>query len=291
MRTGSGAGSSSGSLRTWARSARCGRSRCSRIARRARAWPSPRRAPPSPPSPWATVCWSRPARLAVLPLRRRPWRVWLGLSVAAPVIYLLGYERPPGQPSPAEALKQPLEYVQYVSIYVGRGLGVDKTTGALIGLIVISAFAAATALVLRHREDRALVERSSFWVGTGLYALGAALLTGAGRTGFRAAQAEESRYTTMGLLLVLATTILLLVHLRDRKGYAVAAIVLLAGVAATVDGVRAMRERGERHDVIAACTRQARSVDDPCLQAPRSSPMPNQLEHIEYLRELGWAGD
>jgi hypothetical protein len=237
-----------------------------------------------------------PVGLALVLLRRRPWRTWALLSVVVPALYLAGWH---GQNNPSAG---PVDFVRYVLIYLGRIFGVSDSTGSIAGAALLVGFGAGAAYVVSRRDNRALVDRAAFWLGLGLYAVGAAVLTAIGRAGMGVF--AVSRYAGMAELFAIATLGLLLtilldgevagraisVPIRRRVTAAMAAAILFATLVNLPPGFRAMDRRGEELAYIGDCTRTVTVVGDPCLDRPVTGFKEVRLAGIEYLRSKGWAG-
>ena len=244
-----------------------------------------------------------PIGLALLLLARRAWRAWAVVSVVVTAAYFVDWENPAHMGSKTAFLERPVDFVEFVFLYLGRTLGNGDATGKLIGLVMVASFLAAAAYVIWHRHDRVLLTRASIWLAIGLYALGAGIITAVSRVA--EGVIAYSRYNSMGVLFALSTMALLFVVARServwtlsltaqRRRLAVAAValpLLLAGIVNGRAGADAMRERSEALQRFADCTRTARSRDLPCLRDPTvASPYGRQWEQILYLRHKGWAG-
>jgi hypothetical protein len=254
-----------------------------------------------------------PVGLALLILRRRPWRTWAVLSVATPVVYFANWHEVAGHPSRSLFLEHPLQFADFVLRYLWRGLAVSTATGRLVGGAMLVAFLAAAAYVVARRHDAALVNRSALWLGTGLYMLGAAVITAISRLGVGVEYAAQSRYMTAGALLAIATMALLFTIARSdhiaahpitpavrRAAMAAVAIpLLLAAIVNSRSGSDEMDKRGMYLSAFAACTRHVQAPTDPCMDGgvPRPDgavPSPDAkhklFERITFLRSKGWAG-
>jgi hypothetical protein len=242
-----------------------------------------------------------PAGLAVLLVRRRPWRIWLALSIVVPALYFDGWIGDEGVPSKSSFLSEPVDFVRFVLLYFGRSLGVNNATGELVGAVLIAAFLAAGAYVVRNRRDEALVDRCAPWLGIGLYALGTGVITGISRY---VLQVAVSRYSTVAGLLAISAMALALVVARHalatrpsiapraRRAMLAAAVVplLLAALVNVRSGTDAMRTKGGELEAVSACQATLRSMSDPCVRHPRWSPYPETVAWLRYLRKKGWAG-
>ena len=240
-----------------------------------------------------------PVGVALLVLRRRPWRAWSVVSVLVYAAYFNGWENYKNPGSKTLFLERPLDYVDFVTLYFGRAFAINDPTGNLVGLVMIAAFLAATGYVVRNRHDRRLLDRSSVWIGLGLYSLGSGLLTGISRVIIPAA---VSRYSTVAVLLVISTLALLLVvareeqvlsrpitpRLRRRFQVLVASLILVAALVNLRSGIDATERYHDRLDRLAACSRNLTVSTPPCLK--ELSPYKETTDWIVYLRSKGWAG-
>lgn len=239
-----------------------------------------------------------PLGLALLLLRRRPWRLWTLAGVLVAVAYFAGYDDPDHHPSKTLVFEQPFELVRYACRYLGGPFGVGDTSAAIAGAVLIAAFLLAARRALRRRADGGLRERTAFWAAAGAYALGAAVITGVSRLGFGWMQASASRYTTMGCLFAIATLALVLAVAPGieprRRRVVVAAFVLpllLTALLNTGRGVGQLERDADHLETIAACVRNARSPEEPCLADARFAHGPHlHYLGIDWLRSRGWAG-
>ena len=245
-----------------------------------------------------------PVGLAVLLLRRRPWRAWAEASVLTTLIYFQGYKDPAHHPDKLLFLERPVEFLEYVCLYLGRSFGLEKATGIFAGALLILTFLVGSAYVLKHRDDTDLVDRAAFWLGAGAYSLGAAIITAISRLGFGLDQAASSRYAGMSALFGIATLGVVFTVMHDRviAGRPVttftrrrimadlAVPLLLIAVVNTGQGMKSMDRKGEALAGIAECTRRVVDPADPCLKENPTSPYPETVAWILYLREKGWAG-
>ena len=233
-----------------------------------------------------------PAGLALLLLRRRPWRAWALLAAGTYVVYFIGWERPSTLGSKTAFLERPLDFADFVTQCLGRSLAVDGTTGNLVGAAVAASFLAAAGYVLVHRRDAELVDRAAFWLGTGLYSLGTALVTGVAR--LEIGDGARSRYAVVAALLAIGTLGLILAIVRTHgvagRRLALATVALPLLLVALVNarhGAESMDRVGGYSDGVAACTQRARTAADPCLAG---SVYAAHFDWIAYVRRKGWAG-
>ncbi|MDQ5807509.1 MAG: hypothetical protein M3320_02430 [Actinomycetota bacterium] len=239
-----------------------------------------------------------PLGLALLLLRRQPWRLWVLVTVVVAFAYFDGYDDPDHHPSKTIVFERPFQFLKYVGRYLGGPFGAGDATGGIAGVLLLGVFAFAAVHVLRRRADGDLFDRTAFWLAAGSYAIGAAVITGVSRLGFGWAQASASRYTTMACLFGIATLALVLAVAprvdapRPRAlvaGFVVA--LLVVSLANTTRGVGQFREDAENLEVVAACVRNARSPQDRCLHHARfSHGVGLHYVGILWLRDKGWAG-
>ncbi len=235
-----------------------------------------------------------PVGLVILLLRRRAWRAWTATAVTAYVLYFFDWQNPE-LGSKSRFLRMPVETADFLLLYLGQALARGETLARIAGLVVLGAFAAGAAAVLRRRDDEALVQRAAPWLALGLYALGAGVSTAVARVSEDVT--VPGRYNVMGALLALATMALLYVVLERRVLPAVAVPLLAGGLLGASAGAEAAAVRGNSLRAFAACTRVAATPDAPCTRpAPGGGPefiRALQRVHwpqIQYLRRKGWAG-
>jgi hypothetical protein len=233
-----------------------------------------------------------PVGLALLLLRRRPWRAWTLLGAGTYVAYFIGWENPSTFGSKTAFLERPLDFADFVTECLGRSLATGGVTANVVGAVVAASFLAAAGHVLFRRRDPELSDRAAFWLGTGLYALGGALLIGIARV--EAGDAARSRYAVVAALLAIGTLGLILAIARARgvaaRRLALAAValpLLLAGLVNAPHGAESMDATGRYADGVAACTQRARTAADPCLAG---SVYAAHFDWIVYVRRKGWAG-
>lgn len=139
-----------------------------------------------------------PVLLFVLIARReKPW-TWLAWTVAAAVavaIYFIEYKRH-APPAPLYGWTDyPLYFLCFIGgavVRLGSHYAIEITT--VCGAAMLAAFLAGGYYCVRRREGR---YAAAPWLALGFYSLGSALLTTVARIDGGAAQALNSRYTTM----------------------------------------------------------------------------------------------
>jgi hypothetical protein len=225
------------------------------------------------------------------------------LGVLTWFLYLNGWQSPDG-PSRSLFLERPLEYLQFVCVYMGRWFAVSDATGTLVGAVMILSFIAGATFVVRHRRDTVLLNRSEFWLGLGLFLLTTSLVTAASRMGQGLFAASVSRYSGFSGLFAISTMVLLFTIVRgeqvagrvltDRvRRAAIAAMalpLLLAALVNTRASSRDMDRWGVEKSAYAACVHGAHASTDACLRRPDVAPPTLQFERIKFLRSKGLAG-
>jgi hypothetical protein len=240
------------------------------------------------------------AGAVVLVLKRKPLRVWIALAVLTIGSYFYHYHSAPGEPSQTIFLHRPVQFVEYLLIFLGRMFAPSSGLGMLVGAALLVSFAACLVHVVRHRDDDVLLDRAAFWAGLGVFGLASAVLTVIARQGLGKEAAMFSRYSTVAALFAIATTALVFVVVRSpevmgwgisptlrwRARTVVAVLLVLAVIGNTPAGLRSLRKQSKRFEAIAACVHKAQA-GDPCLRMSASQPSPyltTQSAWIEYLR-------
>ncbi len=108
-------------------------------------------------------------------------------------------------------LKEPVDFAQYISTYLGRPLSyLGKLTPILGVFLVATFFFLGIFLFIKHRDR---FKSATPWFVLGLYACGSALVTAVSRLGLGVATAYTSRYTTISSLLLIAVVIIIATNL------------------------------------------------------------------------------
>lgn len=250
----------------------------------------------------ASAIWVVCLPLLVVRLEYRRYILpWLLAACAATFVYLRNYRDAPNMDfmhaSLDQLIQDPSEAAQYVLFLLGRPV-LGSEPDIAVGLAVLLIFAAASLYLVMFRRQR--LKDALPWLAIGAYAVAAALATMLGRLNLGSDQAGSSRYTTLGILLMVACVALVsLAVLPDRPrragitrtGVVMAAWVLLAATFAldyesNFDEMHAWHlQRLQIRD----CLAQAQSAADPCLR--QAYPIPSAvLERSRYLERIGWAG-
>ncbi|MEX2115753.1 MAG: hypothetical protein WEB37_02610 [Bacteroidota bacterium] len=135
-----------------------------------------------------------------------PWTIVAFLAI---LVYFNGYQTPPHHPSVTTFLEQPVEFVQFVFLYVGHVVIYPHNRIVALGVLSGIVGILGTCLFLFCICYLTMV-RSVRWhpllpfIGMGLYALSSAVVTGIGRVGFGIQAALASKYASIGLYLWVA---------------------------------------------------------------------------------------
>lgn len=225
------------------------------------------------------------------------WVLAAGVTIGA---YLVGYHKPPQTPPITDVLHHPGAFTAYVLRYLGAPLFGNNGFSAYVGAAMVLAFV-ATALLLSRRRPQAFGVAVP-WVGLGLFAVLAAVLTGVGRVGFGVGQAEASRYVTTSTLFLVAVVALILLTLEPltspRRGrlplavaVAVLGVVLVAGlIAGYREGLGGMRGTHGAMEANRVCLATAKGPSDPCLSSVVPGGGQSAWKLLQYLRRAGLGG-
>jgi hypothetical protein len=231
---------------------------------------------------------------------RRHWWIWVLIAAVSTSAYLYRYTNPAAMasfraPIP-EILQEPKRPAAYILYYLGRPV-LDAEPSYLVGALFAGAFVASAAYVLIRRRSRLAL--AMVWISIGAYALLSSVATMLTRLGLGLQFAGSSRYTTIGILLMVATTALVSLALLPDAGQApapaaslaVASWLLVAGLflldyRSEVESMRLWHgQRLAQKD----CVITATSERDPCLTAVH--PVPDRVYRgAQFLKRVGWAG-
>ena len=136
-------------------------------------------------------------------VRQRIIRVvlWIILFTLCFAIYSIGYKKPGYHPDTFFFLKEPLKAGIYLLTIIGSSIGKPS---AIIGSIILLIFLVFNIYSLQNYKSEFTCNAAP-WLSLGWFATLFALITTVGRAGFGVEQATASRYTTVLILLVIAT--------------------------------------------------------------------------------------
>ncbi len=226
-------------------------------------------------------------------LRRLFW-YWIGAAALVVGSHYVGYVDPAYHPSKLIFLTEPIQFVVYFLIYIGRPLTLDFLTGVPVAIAYLAGIAVSYMHVFQAYR-RELTTTLLPWLCLGIYGLLAAVSTSLSRLGLGVEQAYSNRYITLSMLLLMAVVVLL-VKLYERSPGAVrriavgslALIVLLVGLN-YAKGVVHMKERKIHLLNVQHCAQTATSQADDCLLLlyPNKEAV---WPRLQYLRSIHWGG-
>lgn len=231
-------------------------------------------------------------------LRRGLW-LWVPAALATFALYFHRYHSGPGG-GLGYTLRHPVQFAAYVLGYVGAPIAGKLGPSIAVGLGVCVIFVAATAyLAFRHPQE---LRRSIVWVALGLYGLLDAALTASGRLYLGLVASQNSRYTTLSMLVALSALALGFVAARSYQQQAhpaprlvrTAQVVVIAGLAGVLflgynKSMWRLWFQHDRLEVGAACLRSATGPQAACLGTlyPNASI---EWDRLQYLRAKGIGG-
>lgn len=223
----------------------------------------------------------------------------ISISVVAAILstaaYYSHYKDPKG-PSKTLILEKPIEYVKYVSAYLGRPLSYQPRVAAIAGFLMALGFIVLCVYLYIKKPDR--FRKLLPFVLIGLYAIASGLITGLSRLGLGLEQSVSSRYTTMSSLL-LVSVVVIVVYNRDifktkfKKAYIPIAYTLTALLIFAISlnmnwGRIKADEKTQYLKDIKSCT-SAQQPYEICFL----STYPNKKvvsPRLEYLKIIKWGG-
>lgn len=160
--------------------------------------------------------------------------LWIAVGLAVIASFLYDYQLGEGHPSLLAFYEQPLEYVQWVLVFLGVPLVIFARKVAMmasaLGLILLC-YASWVLIRVRQMRLRLLVP----YLALSAFSIGSGLLMGIGRSGLGSKQALTSRYATIGMPFWISLVILLYLvasssssRLKESGGIVSRAVALLA---------------------------------------------------------------
>ena len=186
-----------------------------------------------------------PVLLVVQPNRRlaRWLAFWVIAAGACAAIYFWHYH-PPNDLPPFAPNKSPLDYLQYLSAFLGSGLargGNEHPFGvsAAVGAILLLCYIAAVARFITRCRNAEYCARVCPWIALGAYSVGSGCLAALGRIDWGISQALESRYVAFSLYLAVAVIALVAIfatEIFEKREAARLRLPLVAGIAVLAAG-------------------------------------------------------
>jgi len=232
--------------------------------------------------------------------RLRPYLpLWLAGAATTVALFLHGFANAGTGIELRFVLSHPVAYAHYVLGYLGAPFSLDPSVAPIFGFALLAVFAGAVGwLCLRSPQS---LGRAVVWVAVGSYAVLASLATGLARV-WLGAEGVASRYTTLSVLLPLATVATVLsaagtyrtrprasrpVWVGVQAALGLALVPLVAG--GWMAGWRAMDNRHAMLVQGLACLERARGPGDACLTTMYPGP---ELEfaRLQFLQKAGLTG-
>ncbi len=204
----------------------------------------------------------------------------------------------PSPHSTALISKEPVLFIKYVLVYLGRPLSFVHGLAPVLGLVLLFIFASLTTFIF-VKKRRPFFSAVLPWVVLGLYAIGSSMVTAAARMGLGLDQAyNSSRYITISSLLLISTVIICIECRSVFKKWfgkkfkivvSTSAVIIFALVLANVAwGIQATYKRSQFLKGEQTCTHATKPTDD-CLGADYPYK-PVIKQRLNYLKQIHWGG-
>jgi hypothetical protein len=146
--------------------------------------------------------------LAGMLYRGVPWKkVLLPAAVGLVTTFAYYYQYiTPTYPSKTLFLHEPLHFMKYVFIYLGRPLTFLHFAAPLAGALLLALFVGLNVLLISKYQKQS--KQLAPILLLGWYAVGAACMTSISRMGFGSIQAYSSRYITIAMLILVSIVII-----------------------------------------------------------------------------------
>lgn len=218
-----------------------------------------------------------------------------GIGCVATALYFVRYSDLASSSSRL-ALQQPVQYIKYVLIYMGRPLSYMHGPALLFGAVSLGLFFGFCGYLLLYRKE--LFRQAIPWIALGLYALGTASTTGLGRLGFGVDEALSSRYTTISSLFFVSALMVVWIARNEFKRFLGSLFIPLKICATLVFlglllinfswGVHAAIGQHRTLRALRACTSMPDPTDTCLLTSyPDAGTVRSRLE---YIKSLEWGG-
>ena len=132
--------------------------------------------------------------------------IWMGLFFLSGFLYSIGYVKPGGHPSLSFLLQSPLAGINYFFSLLGSPLLASNSNpniSIFIGMIIFTLWVSINIYTyINHKK--AFIQNFIPWFSLGLFVILFDCVTTVGRVGFGLPQSLSSRYTTIGVLLIIS---------------------------------------------------------------------------------------
>lgn len=132
--------------------------------------------------------------------------IWMGLFLISGFIYSIGYVKPGGHPSLSFLLQSPLAGFNYFFSLLGSPLlaiNINPNISIFIGMIIFVMWIIINLYTYQNHK-KAFIQNFIPWFSLGLFVILFDCVTTVGRVGFGLPQSLSSRYTTIGVLLIIS---------------------------------------------------------------------------------------
>jgi hypothetical protein len=235
------------------------------------------------------------AALCYLRISKKNILLSSGVAVLTTALYYFNYQNPQG-PSKSLAIHQPVNFIKYFFIYLGRPLSYFHRLTFVLGFLTFSAFMALVIYLFLKKPEE--FKKLLPWVMLGLFAICSAVITDLSRLGFGVSQAYSGRYATISSLLLISTIMLAYYNLTDIKRlipryfnllriFVLTALVILVAINFSW-GINGTDKQSRYLTDIQHCTHQPNPYEICLLSAyPTKSKV---VTRLNYLKSIHWGG-
>lgn len=218
---------------------------------------------------------------------------WIFIAAVVVGVHYIGYVDPPYHPSKLLFLQEPVQFLVYFLVYIGRPLTWDFFIGVPVAVVYLTAVVISLTYYFQHFKNK--LEPILPWLCLGLYSLLAAISTDMSRLGLGVEQSYASRYVTLSMLFLISFIVILakFVELSPAKvKKIILAILATIAILVAVNYAKGLGQMKERHAYllnVKQCAVTATSENDDCLlllYPDKQSVWPR----LEYLRSIHWGG-
>lgn len=181
-----------------------------------------------------------PVGILLIFQKERKWLfivLWILAFSIVVIAYFYGYTKPAGHPSLISLLKHPSDFIRYMLAYIGSPLGIgQKDLSVAISLFLTVLLVIGTINIWKsHKEE---FHEILPWLALSFYSFLSAAVTSIGRVGFGVEQALSSRYTTISMLFIIATSVVVIfwisLYLRNNGRLTTKWVVVISSVSTLI---------------------------------------------------------
>ncbi len=226
---------------------------------------------------------------------------WIGLTVLiasiSTLLYYFNYHDPTGSVSKTLVFHEPIQFIGYTMLYLGRPLSYGHIAVAFSGFLILLTF--LTIAIFLFVKNKARFKICIPWFMLGFYAIASALITGLSRLGYGAGQSLSSRYTTISTLLLLSLIVLLVLN-RDvvkkifKRLYAPFAIFFVISIfGLVIINAQDASIKALTYTRYINNTKKCTSFLSPTKSCLLSAYPPSEqtaIDRLNYLKKIHWGG-